>query len=46
MRVEQQLLVCAEVEEPARGVVGARGEGIAVWEKLEGKGTDADRAEG
>ena len=35
VRVHGQLLVGANVEEAARGVVGAGGEGVAVGEKLE-----------
>lgn len=34
--VHHQLLVGAQVEQPARGIVGARGKGVSVGEKLQG----------
>lgn len=32
--VDAELLVCAQVEQPAGGVVGTRGEGASVWKEL------------
>ena len=38
VRVHHQLLVGAQVEQPAGGVVGARGEGVAIGEELHCRG--------
>lgn len=32
-------MVCTEVKEPAGGIIGARGKGIATWEELKRKKT-------
>lgn len=37
MGINHQLLVSPQVEEPARGVVRARGKGVAVGEELHGE---------
>lgn len=37
MGINHQLLVSPQVEEPARGIVRARGKGVAVGEELHGE---------
>lgn len=38
MGIHHELLVSPQVEEPARGIVRARGKGVAIGEELHGGG--------
>lgn len=42
MGVHEQLLISPQVEEAACGIVGARGEGVAIGEELWGAGSEHD----